>query len=86
MFNWFKKKPTKDDELKAKLAESLKNYNPEDDTDSTWTDIEVEGRSVRVPKIKAQAIEELTLTEFEEDVTVRDLNRVDDPWTGVGKR
>jgi hypothetical protein len=40
MFNWFKKKKNKDEELKAKLAEKLKDYAApvvEDTTDTTFT-------------------------------------------------
>lgn len=89
MFGWFKKKVDKEAELRAKLAASLENYisDSEDDTSTTFTDIEVEGRTVRVAKIKVDAIEELTLTEFEEDVTVNHLtNDINDPWAGVKKR
>jgi hypothetical protein len=85
MFNWFKKKKNKDEELKAKLAEKLKDYAApvvEDTTDTTFTDVEISpGVTVKVPKINAKAIEELTLTEFEEDVTVVGLDAPKDPWS-----
>lgn len=89
MFNWFKKKPSKDEIAKAKLAEKLKDYVSEekdvvDITDTTWTDVEINGHKMRVPKISPKAIEELTLTEFEQDVTIVGLDRTDydpdDPW------
>ena len=85
MFGWGKKKPTKDELLKAKLQESLAKYaaEQEDTTDTTFTDVEIEGKKLRVPKINAKALEELTLTEFEHEVTVvgLDHNKDKDPWS-----
>lgn len=89
MFGWFKKDADPDAELRASLVSSLEKYNPDDvgDDDTTTTDIEVDGGTVRVPKIKATAIEELTLTEFESDPTVNNLaTDVTDPWSKIGKR
>ena len=92
MFSWFKKKPSTDEELKAKLAKSLEKYSlrlGNDNTDSTWTDIEVDGGTIRAQKINVNAIEELTLTEFEEkEATVFDLTTTQnkDPWADVRKR
>jgi len=88
MFGWFKKDADPDAELRASLVSSLEKYNPDDvgDDDTTTTDIEVDGGTVRVPKIKATAIEELTLTEFESDPTVNNLaTDVTDPWSRVRK-
>ena len=86
MFNWFGKKKDKEAELKAKLAASLADYvapNRDDaptTPDTTWTDVTINGKVLRVPKISPKAIEELTLTEFEQEVTIVGLDKADDPW------
>lgn len=84
MFGWFKKRKNNDVELKARLAKSLENYVPDETvieiTDTTWTDVTINGKVLRVPKISPKAIEELTLTEFEEEVTIVGLDKTDDPW------
>ena len=51
MFGWFKKKDP-DAALKASLAAALEKYNPdEDDTESTFTDIDFGNGPVRVKKV-----------------------------------
>ena len=73
--NWFKKKETKDELLRAQLAKSLENYRASvnDDTDTSYTDIEVAGGTVRVAKVKAKKIEDLTEHDFEPSPTDKDL-------------
>jgi len=91
VFNWFKKKPTKDETVRASLAAKLKDYAApvtEDVTDTTWTEITLDdGKRARVPKYTATPVEELTLTEFEEkaeNVEVVGLDVPYDVW-GVNK-
>jgi len=86
VFGWFKKKKNKEEELRASLAKSLEGYVPEEKveeiTDTTFTDVEISpGVTVKVRKINAKPIEELTLTEFEEDVTIVGLDAPKDPWS-----
>jgi len=92
MFNWFKKKKSAEEELKERLAKSLENYSESEaevetapSDDSTYTDISVPGHvgKVRVKKYTASAVEQLTLTEFEEDVTIVGLDTPRDPWSNL---
>jgi len=84
VFDWFKKKPTKDETVRASLAAKLKDYAApvtEDVVDTTWTEITLDdGKRARIPKYTATPVEELTLTEFEEDVTIVGLDAPKDPW------
>ena len=86
MFNWFKKKTSADEELKARLAKSLEGYEASkmdpDTTDTTFTDVEINGKMMRVPKVTAKSIEDLTLTEFDYDVTIVGIDKEKkDPWS-----
>lgn len=87
MFGWFKKKKSKDEVLREQLREKLKDYATpvaNDVTDTTWTEITLDdGSYARVPKYTAKAVEELTLTEFEEDVTIVGLDTPKDPWANM---
>jgi len=73
--NWFKKK-SKDDDLKAQIAKRLENYTPtvNDDTDTSYTDVEVNGSTLRVAKIKAEKIEDLTDKDFKAKPTDKNLS------------
>ena len=73
--NWFTKKEKKDEQLKAQLAKKLEEYEAtkNDDTDTSYTNIQVEGKSVRVAKVKVSKIEDLTEHDFEAKPTDEDL-------------
>jgi hypothetical protein len=57
MFGWFKKKKVdKEAELRASLAKSLENYNPDDDTTATtFTEIDFGDGPVRIKKVTIKA-------------------------------
>ena len=84
MFGWFKKKKNKDGELKIKLANSLAKYaaEQEDTTDTTFTDVEIDGVSMKIPKYTAKPVERLTMDDFNTPVDNRVGATVDkkDPW------
>jgi len=105
MFGWFKKnKKDPDAELRTRLAEKVSKYetNRADITDTTWTDVEIDGRIIRIPKHHAKAVEELDEAVFvvkdpgrttvnniprKNWLTQRDVVGVDsDPWSQVKKR